>query len=49
MSLPSGAGPASRARTSGTQIEISFADAPAELLPLALLEEIALNPGLDVS
>lgn len=36
-------------RPSGTQIKISFADAPAELLPLALLEEIALNPGLDVS
>ncbi|MEU0507043.1 hypothetical protein [Nocardia sp. NPDC005998] len=36
-------------RPSGTQIEISFAAAPAELLPLALLEEIALNPGLDVS
>ncbi|WP_245721551.1 hypothetical protein [Nocardia crassostreae] len=36
-------------RPSGTQIEISFADAPADLLPLAQLEEIALNPGLDVS
>ncbi|WP_240772171.1 hypothetical protein [Nocardia sp. CS682] len=34
---------------SGTQIKISFDDAPAELLPLALLEQIALNPGLDVS
>ncbi|MFC9439254.1 hypothetical protein [Nocardia sp. NPDC057030] len=34
---------------SGTHIDISFADAPADLLPAALLEEIALNPGLDVS
>ncbi|MEV0248787.1 hypothetical protein AB0H76_19450 [Nocardia sp. NPDC050712] len=34
-------------RPSGTQIEISFTDAPVELLPLAMLEEIALNPGLE--
>ncbi|MFE9577874.1 hypothetical protein ACFYO1_15910 [Nocardia sp. NPDC006044] len=34
---------------SGTQIALSFADAPADLLPSAQLEEIALNPGLDVS
>ncbi|WP_147404085.1 hypothetical protein [Nocardia panacis] len=52
------AAPASTPRTdrtvtvthpSGTQVAISFADAPAELLPLAQFEEIALNPGLEVS
>lgn len=36
-------------RPSGTRIRVSFADAPAELLPLTQLEEIALDPGLEVS
>ncbi|MFE7801431.1 hypothetical protein [Nocardia sp. NPDC057440] len=36
-------------RQSGTRIQVTSADAPAEPLPFALLEEIALNPGLEVS
>ncbi len=36
-------------RQSGTRIQVTSTDAPAEPLPFALLEEIALNPGLEVS
>lgn len=36
-------------RQSGTRIQVTSADAPAEPLPFARLEEIALNPGLEVS
>lgn len=36
-------------RRSGVQIRVTSTDASAELLPFAVLEEIALNPGLEVS
>ncbi len=45
-------GPPSRTVTvthgSGVQIQVSSSDASGELLPLAVLEKIALNPGLGV-
>ncbi|UGT60853.1 hypothetical protein [Nocardia asteroides] len=36
-------------RPSGTRIEVSSGDGPAEPLPFELLEAIAVNPGLEVS
>jgi hypothetical protein len=36
-------------RRSGVQIQVSSTDASDEPLPFAVLEEIALNPGLEVS
>ncbi|MFE7798716.1 hypothetical protein [Nocardia sp. NPDC057440] len=36
-------------RRSGVQIQVSSTDAADEPLPFAVLEEIALNPGLEVS
>ncbi|WP_281258035.1 hypothetical protein [Nocardia fluminea] len=36
-------------RPSGTQIQVTSGDGPAEPLPFELLEAIASNPGLEVS